>query len=302
MVPGRIAAAIGFWILCSMFMARPALAGAEAGQVLTLAGDCAAIVDGQRTTLKMGDAVHVGDLLEVGDGAKLKLRMNDGSIVSLGSGARMTIENYDVDPSGEHRDAKLGLDSGLLRAVVTSVRQPSKFEVDTATSVAAARSTDWFVEALPNATIVSVLDGEVVVEPRQQASAPAAAVVQPTTPIPQPATKRPGGVRPAPQNAIPPSGVIVPALSSTVIGAPRVPIKLQTWTRDEFDQLIARTRINYGWCQCTQELALIKASCEPSRPSCEAACSGSQSSFIPDAREACARYYTDVAATRARQR
>ena len=295
MVPGRIAAAIVLCLIVSMSAARAASAAADAGQVLTLAGDCAAVADGRRTALKMGDTVHVGDALEVGDGAKLKLRMNDGSVLSLGSGAKMTIQNYDFDQSGNRRDAKLGLDSGLLRAVVSSVSQPSKFEVDTATSVAAARSTDWFVEALPSATVVSVLDGSVVVEPRQQTPAPAAPAAQPAGPA------RPGAARPAAPAAIPVSGVVVPALSSTVIGGPRIPIKLQTWTQAEFDQLIDRTRINYGWCQCTQELALIKASCEPTPASCEAICAGSRSSFIPDARAACARYYTDNAPVRSRR-
>src|SRR5215470_1170277 len=121
MVPGKIATAIVVCLLLSASPQRVALAAADAGQVLTLAGDCAAVADGRRTSLKAGDTVHVGDLLEIGDGAKLKLRMNDGSVLSLAAGTKMTIQDYTVDPGGERREAKLNLDSGLLRAVVSSV-------------------------------------------------------------------------------------------------------------------------------------------------------------------------------------
>src|SRR5260221_14459573 len=123
--------------------------------------------------------------------------MNEASPVSWGWGPKRPIQTYNFAKGGNRRDAKLGLDSGLLRAVVSSVSQPSKFEVDTATSVAAARSTDWFVEALPSATVVSVLDGSVVVEPRQQTPAPAAPAAQPAGPA------RLGATRPAAPAAIP---------------------------------------------------------------------------------------------------
>src|SRR5262252_6282516 len=115
MVPGKIAAGFFVCLLLSMATVRPVLAAVDAGQVLTLAGDCAAVADGRRTSLKTGDTVHVGDMLEVGDGAKLKLRMNDGSVLSLGAGAKMTIQDYEADAAGNRRDAKLNLDSGLLR-------------------------------------------------------------------------------------------------------------------------------------------------------------------------------------------
>ena len=81
--------------------------------------------------------------------AKLKLRMADGSIISVASGTQMTIRAYAVDAAGQRQDATLSLGQGLLRAVVAPVTGPAKFEVDTAVGTAAVRSTDWFVEAFP---------------------------------------------------------------------------------------------------------------------------------------------------------
>jgi hypothetical protein len=116
---------------------------------------------GQRDPLKLGDAVHVGDTVDVAAGAKLKLRMNDGSVIAVASGSRVTIAEYRVGDGGESRDATLSLGEGLLRAVVSPLRGPPHFEVDTATGVPAVRSTDWFIEAKPGSTQVGVLDGRV---------------------------------------------------------------------------------------------------------------------------------------------
>src|SRR3954471_6412354 len=130
---------------------------APAGEVLAAKGDCAVESAGKRQALKLGDAVQVGDVVNVPDGARLKLRMVDGSAISRASGTRVTIESYATQP----RDAKLALASGVLRAVVASVGQSTRFEVETATGVAAVRSTDWFINATQGATQVGVLEGAV---------------------------------------------------------------------------------------------------------------------------------------------
>ena len=131
----------------------------QAGEVLVFFGQCFGETGGHRNPLKVGDAVHVGDAVEVEAEAKLKLRMNDGSIIAVASGSRLTITDYRVGDGGESRDATLSLGQGLLRAVVSSLKGASHFEVDTATSVAAVRSTDWFIEAQPGSTQVGVLEG-----------------------------------------------------------------------------------------------------------------------------------------------
>jgi hypothetical protein len=137
-----------------------AAAADEAGAVLALDGKSFVSTGGPHSELKIGDILHVGDQIEVSDGAKIRLRMADGSIVTAASGTSMKIEAYTVNGT-EHRDAKLTLLSGLLRSLVTSMSQPSRFEVDTATGVAAVRSTDWFVRAGHDYTQVGVLKGVV---------------------------------------------------------------------------------------------------------------------------------------------
>jgi ferric-dicitrate binding protein FerR (iron transport regulator) len=74
----------------------------------------------------------------------------------------MTIHTFQFETGGRQRDARLTLATGLLRAVVSQVSQPSIFEVDCAAGKAEVRSTDWFIEAQPGSARVGVLAGSVV--------------------------------------------------------------------------------------------------------------------------------------------
>jgi hypothetical protein len=141
-----------------------ARAADPAGNVVAIAGGCFVEAEGKRTPLNMGDEVHVADTIDVPANAKLKLRMNDGSILSVASGSQMTIAAYSIDADGKRHEAALSLTQGLLRAVVSSVDRPSKFEVNTAIGVAGARSTDWFVELQPGQMVVGVAVGTVVLK------------------------------------------------------------------------------------------------------------------------------------------
>jgi hypothetical protein len=197
-----LVAALGFLPL------RPAMAQAAAGEVLAMGGQCFIEAGGQRSQVKIGDPVHVGDTLDAPEGAKLKLRMVDGSVISVASGSRMTIDAY-AGGGGQARDAKLSLAAGLLRAVVAPVSQPSRFEVATATGVAAVRSTDWFIEAKPGSTQVGVLAG--------------------TVSLTSSATEH---------------AVDIPARWGARVEAGRDPVQARVWRQSEFDAVIARTDLN----------------------------------------------------------
>ena len=186
-----------------------ASAGPQAGEVLALSGQCFGETDGQRRPLKPGDAVHVGETLAVAAGAKLKLRMNDGSVIAVASSSRLTIAEYRVGSGGESRDATLSLGEGLLRAVVSTLMGPPHFEVDTATGVAAVRSTDWFIEAQPGSTQVGVLEGRVSLK--------------------SVATGK---------------EIAIPAHWGARVEAGRDPVPARVWTGAEFDNFIRRTNLD----------------------------------------------------------
>jgi hypothetical protein len=185
-----------------------ASAGPQAGEVLALFGQCFVEAGGRRKPLKAGDAVDVGDTLDVAAGGKLRLRMNDGSVIALASGGRLTITDYRVGDGGESRDATLSLGEGLLRAVVSTLKGPPHFEVDTATGVAAVRSTDWFIDARPGSTQVGVLEGRVSLK--------------------SVATGK---------------EIVIPAHWGARVEAGRDPVPARVWTAAEFDDFIRRTNL-----------------------------------------------------------
>jgi hypothetical protein len=175
--------------------------------VLAIRGPCFLTAGGQRAALGPGASVSVGDVVEVGEAARLKLRMIDGSIIAAASGTKGTIQAYGTDAAG-HRDVGLQLADGLLRAVVAHVAQPSRFEVRTATGVAAVRSTDWFVRSSSAGTQVGVLKGRV-------ALASVATGAQ----------------------------VVIPARWGARVLAGRDPVPPRLWTHAEFADVIERTDI-----------------------------------------------------------
>ena len=188
---------------------REPSAQSPAGEVLALSGQCSGEIGGVRKLLKLGDAVHIGETVEVASGAKLKLRMNDGSIIAIASEGRLTIADYRVGNGGESRDATLSLGAGLLRAVVSALKGSPHFEVDTATGVAAVRSTDWFIEAKPGSTQVGVLEGRVSLK--------------------SVATGK---------------EIVIPAHWGARVEAGRDPVPARVWTGAEFDDFIRRTSLD----------------------------------------------------------
>lgn len=206
-MPSQICALIFVGLLLSA--ASPAVrAATPAGSVVAIAGRCSDQSAGQRRTLKMGDLVYVRDRIEVPAGAKLKLRMKDGSVLSLGSASRLTIRAYRLGPSGQRQNATLSMALGVMRAVVSKVDHPSVFEVESAVGTAGVRSTDWFIIVTPGAERVGVLSGSVVLKSS--------------------ATHR---------------SEIIPARWGARLEAGRDPVPARLWTASEFDDVIRRTTV-----------------------------------------------------------
>jgi hypothetical protein len=184
----------------------PALADMSAGSVVGVYGQCLVARQGHSMPLKLGDTVAVSDTIEVPADAKLKLRMNDGSVISLASGTRITIAAYQIDAGGQRRNAGLSLGEGLLRAVVAPVDHPAAFEVFTAVGTAAVRSTDWFIEAKPGSARVGVLIGSVSLTSAATARA-----------------------------------VTIPSRWGARLEAGRDPVQPRVWAPQEFQAVISRT-------------------------------------------------------------
>src|SRR5947208_14607634 len=94
-LPGAIA-------LC-FCMCGIAEAQSVAGSVVGASGQTGVSRGGQRLPLPIGAPVYVGDTVEVGPDGKLKLRMADGSILSLAPSSNLRIDSYLVAGSGRRQ-------------------------------------------------------------------------------------------------------------------------------------------------------------------------------------------------------
>jgi hypothetical protein len=183
-------------------------ADSAAGSVVGLQGQCLVERGGSSIPLKLGDRVTAADTVDVPADGKLKLRMSDGSIISLAPGTKLTIATYQTDASGQRQNVQLSLAQGLIRSVVAQVDHPSTFEVSTAVGTAGVRSTDWFIEAKPGSAQVGVLSGKVALRSS--------------------ATGR---------------EVDIPARWGARLEAGRDPVDARVWAPQEFQAVIARTDV-----------------------------------------------------------
>jgi hypothetical protein len=181
---------------------------AATGTVVGVSGEC--FVEsgggGGRSALALGQSLQVGDTVEVPANAKLKLRMSDGSILSLAANSRLTITAYSVDDAGKRQNATLSMPEGLLHSVVAPVDHPASFEVNTGVGTAGVRSTDWFIEAQASSDQVGVLAGSVV--------------------LTSTATGR---------------SETIPARWGARLEAGRNPVPARVWSQQEFDAFLVRT-------------------------------------------------------------
>src|SRR5712692_439036 len=199
----QFAAVTLLWLCLSTATAS---AATIAGSVVGLGGAPVLEGNGMRFPLQMGEPVYPGDTVQTPPNGKVKLRMSDGSILSLAPASSVRIDAYAVDGSGQRQSAVLSLGQGLVRAVTAPAGRPAAFEVDTAVGISGARSTDWFVAAGAGYQQVAVLGGSVLL------------------------TGRAGG-----------RGVVVPAGSGSRIEAGGQPTPPRVLSQDEFAALLAQT-------------------------------------------------------------
>ena len=200
--------AVGGAVALAALAPSPGFSAPASGSVVGVQGQCLVERGGKQNPLKLGDAVGVSDTVNVPADGKLKLRMSDGSVISLAAGSRLTLASYQTDAGGKRESVQLSLAQGLLRAVVAPVDRPSTFEVSTAVGTAGVRSPDWFIEAKPGSTQVGVLSGSVV--------------------LTSAATRH---------------SVTIPARWGARLEAGRDPVDARLWEQREFQAVIARTDV-----------------------------------------------------------
>lgn len=97
--------------------------------------------------IRPAEPVSVGDQLRTREGAKVEIRLNDDSVLTLAEKTVMAIDEQTLQPAGQNTSI-FSLLLGKMRAVVSNRYQEpgSRFEVHTPTAVAGVRGTEFLAE------------------------------------------------------------------------------------------------------------------------------------------------------------
>ncbi|HOX46280.1 MAG TPA: FecR family protein [Myxococcota bacterium] len=154
------------WALGLALLLLPGLSrageGAATGFVAAAKGEAFVVRGEERQPARVGLEVRVGDVLETGRKARLKVLLTDDSVLSLGGETRLMVEQHLFEP-GRARATNLKLMGGRARALVQQVVGGSraKFEISTGTAVAGVRGTEFVVEKGEGGERVVTLSGSV---------------------------------------------------------------------------------------------------------------------------------------------
>lgn len=142
--------------LCPAAFGSDGLGGEPAGRVTGISSS--ASLRGQAASLK--DLVRTNDLLSTNRSGRLRLRLEDGSILSIGSQSQVKVSKHEAS-TGE---TLINLTSGRLRSRVVRVRKSgSRFQVITPQARISVVGTDFFLDVGPERTQVVVYSGIVLV-------------------------------------------------------------------------------------------------------------------------------------------
>ena len=135
MQKGRIGAVISLAGIMLCWVATAQAADAVIGSVLAVRGSVFADSGTGSQALTTNAPLHRGDTV-VSSAGKLKIALNDGSIVSVAENTRLRFADHETHPGGVR--ARITLISGALRLFVTRITPTGRFEIETETAIAAS--------------------------------------------------------------------------------------------------------------------------------------------------------------------
>lgn len=143
-------------------LANSALA-ADAGTVTRLRGEATAYASGKTRVLSENAAVAVGEKLETGPGARLELRLTDGTQLTLGEKADFTVDELTMAPSGGI--ALFTRAAGAIKMAAGAISKLPQHRIEIASNAGTIgiRGTEVWGGSLKSIYDVFLIEGEVVV-------------------------------------------------------------------------------------------------------------------------------------------
>ncbi len=134
------------------------------GTVTFLTGDAQLQRAGSTSALAKGQTLNVGDRIITGPSGHVHARMVDQGFIAVRPSARLHIQSYTYAPLDPQANrVGLLLESGVTRTISGKAGEAARenYRFNTPVAAIGLRGTDYVVQALPDATRVSVLKGAV---------------------------------------------------------------------------------------------------------------------------------------------
>jgi hypothetical protein len=140
---------------------------ASIAQVQAIRGDAKAIRNGQSISLKLGSKIEQNDTIKTSKKAKLQLRFNDRTIITIGKNSNISMKDYNYDKKKPANNrANFGIKNGLFKVVTGKIGKmnPQKFKLKTKTATMGIRGTELTIkDAGDQGTVVGCTSGAITV-------------------------------------------------------------------------------------------------------------------------------------------
>jgi hypothetical protein len=129
-------------LVVGLLFGLPAQAQQVAGQVERQKGTASRSTAGFTIDLSQGGRIFVGDEVRTGPGARLQIRFDDESMLTLGENALITIDQFVYAPSGDSSQA-LAIAQGVFRFAAGQIGKlaPGSVAFETPVAVVGIRGT-----------------------------------------------------------------------------------------------------------------------------------------------------------------
>jgi hypothetical protein len=149
--------------LCLALVPQLSFAATAIGKVERIQGPCQGTADGAIHDLAQGAAVFANEVVTTGPDARLALRFDDGTVLTIGEKARLSLDEFVFRPAGESRLHFAVV--GALRFVSGKLADGATREASVTTAVATigVRGTDFWGGPIDGQFGVVLLEGAIVI-------------------------------------------------------------------------------------------------------------------------------------------
>ena len=159
-------------LFCLLFLFVMPVRAESIGVISVSVGPVSWYRAGHELQLKRGDAVEQGDTVSTGSSARLVLKMNEDSVITLGADTSLQFSEWQYAAGSQNNSARLEFIEGAFRFITGLITRQDdpQLTVTTPAATIGIRGTDlWGGYLQPDVLDVILLEGEHALEIRNDA-------------------------------------------------------------------------------------------------------------------------------------